>query len=106
MKTLARLGSVALAVVILPGVGAGIALAHCDTVDGPVVTLAKKAVEAMEKKKHAGESVESGRAYVPFLHFVERQYNDATTPVAHGTGDVGGAGRGHPEPLASGKHVH
>jgi len=217
MKNLARLGSVALAVVILSGVGAGIALAHCDTVDGPVVTLAKKAldkgdvtlvlpwvaadqeqeireafelavavrgkgskekdlaeryffetlvrvhregegalftglkpagldlgpaipaadkaletgdpgpmlaliegaihegirkyfVEAMEKKKHAGESVDAGRAYVqayvPFLHFVERLYNDATTPIAHGAGDVGGVGRGHPEPLVSGKHVH
>src|SRR4030067_1008515 len=34
--------------------------------------------EAMERKKHAGESVEAGRAYVqayaPFLHFVERLY--------------------------------
>jgi len=217
MKNLARLGSVALTVVILSGVGAGSSLAHCDTVDGPVVTLAKKAldkgdvtlvlpwveadqekeireafelaiavrgkgtkekdladryffetlvrvhregegapftglkpagldlgpaipaadkaletgdpgpmlaliegtihegilkyfVEAMEKKKHAGESVDAGRAYVqayvPFLHFVERLYNDATTSIAHGAGDVGGAGHGHPEPLASGKHVH
>lgn len=217
MKTLARLGSVASAVVILFGAGPGSALAHCDTVDGPVVTLAKKAldkgdvtlvlpwvaadqekeirdafdlavavrgkgdkekdladryfletlvrvhregegapftglkpagldmgpaipaadkaletgdpgpllvliegtiregmhkhfVEAMEKKKRAGESVEAGRAYVqayvPFLHFVERLYNDATTPIAHGAGDVGGAGRGHPEPVVSGKHVH
>jgi len=217
MKNLARLGSVALAVVILSWVGAGSALAHCDTMDGPVVTLAKKAldkgdvtlilpwvaadqekeireafdlavavrgkgtkeealadryffetlvrvhregegapftglkpvglnlgpaipaadkaletgdpgtmlaliegkihegihkyyVEAMEKKNHAGESVEAGRAYVqayvPFLHFVERLYNDATTPIAHGAGDVGGAGHGHPEPVVSGKHVH
>lgn len=217
MKNLARLGSVALTVVILSGVGAGSALAHCDTVDGPVVTLAKKAldkgdvtlvlpwvaadqeeeireafelavavrgkgakekdladryffetlvrvhregegapftglkpagldpgpaipaadkaletgdpgpllsliggtiregmrkhfVEAMEKRKHAGESVEAGRAYVhayvPFLHFVERLYNDAITPIAHGEEDVGGAGRGYPEPVASGIHVH
>jgi len=100
----ARPGSVALAVVILSGVGAGSALAHCDTVDGPVVTLAKKAVEAMEKKKHTGESVESGRAYVqvyvPFLHFVERLYNDATTPIAHGAGDVGGKDTGTPNPLS------
>lgn len=67
-------------------------------------------VEAMEKKKHAGESVEAGRAYVqayvPFLHFVERLYNDATTPIAHGAGDVGGARPGHPEPAAAGKHAH
>jgi hypothetical protein len=67
-------------------------------------------VEAMEKKKHAGESVEAGRvyvqAYVPYLHFVERLYADATTPIAHGAGDVGGAGQGHPEPAAGGKHAH
>jgi Family of unknown function (DUF6448) len=217
MKHLARLGSVALAVAILSGVAAGSALAHCDTMDGPVVTLAKRAldrgdvtlvlpwvaagqekeireafdlavavrgkgpkekdladryfletlvrvhregegapftglksagldmgpaipaadkaletgdpgpmlalvegtvregvhkyyVEAMEKKKHAGESVEAGRAYVqayvPFLHFVERLYNDAITPIDHGAGDVGGAGHRHPEPAVSGNHVH
>jgi hypothetical protein len=104
MKNLARLGSIALTVVILAGVGAGSALAHCDTVDGPVVTLAKKAVEAMEKKKHTGESVESGRAYVqayvPFLHFVERLYNDATMPIAHGAGDVGGQDTGTPNSLS------
>jgi len=45
-------------------------------------------MEAMEKKAHAGESVEAGRAYVqayvPYLHFVERLYLDASTPVAHG----------------------
>jgi hypothetical protein len=43
---------------------------------------------AKEKKAHAGESVEAGRAYVqayvPYLHFVERLYLDASTPVAHG----------------------
>jgi hypothetical protein len=67
-------------------------------------------VEAMEKKKHAGESVEAGRAfvqaYVPFLHFVERLYTDATTPIAHGAGDVGKADHGHPEPDAGGEHAH
>lgn len=45
-------------------------------------------MEAMERKAHAGESVEAGRAYVqayvPYLHFVERLYLDASTPVAHG----------------------
>jgi len=217
MKHLARFVSVALAVAILSVVAAGSALAHCDTMDGPVVTLAKRAldrgdvtlvlpwvaadqekeireafelaiavrgkgtmekdladryfletlvrvhregegapftglksagldmgpaipaadkaletgdpgpmlalvegtiregilkyfVEAMEKKKRAGESVEAGRAYVqayvPFLHFVERLYNDASTPIDHGAGDVGGAGDRHPEPAVSGKHVH
>lgn len=45
-------------------------------------------MEAKEKKEHVGESVEAGRAYVqayvPYLHFVERLYLDASTPVAHG----------------------
>ncbi|OGP34116.1 MAG: hypothetical protein A2X88_10785 [Deltaproteobacteria bacterium GWC2_65_14] len=217
MKCLAKLGGAAAAVIILTMAWAGSALAHCDTMDGPVVTLAKKAldkgdvnlllpwvakekegeireafdlvsavrgkgpkeneladryffetlvrvhregegapytglkpagldlgpaipaadkaletgnpkpllalieekihggihkyyVEAMERKKHAGDSVEAGRAYVgayvPFLHFVERLYVDATTPIAHGAGDVGGAGPGHPEPAVAGKHAH
>src|SRR5512139_401486 len=62
-------------------------------------------VEAREKKAHAGESVEAGRAYVqayvPYLHFVERLYNDAVTPIAHGAGEGGHAGpAGHPEPHA------
>ena len=64
----------------------------------------------MERKKHAGESVEAGRAYVqayvPFLHFVERLYVDATTPIAHGAGDVGGGPHRHPEPAPAGKHAH
>ena len=217
MNGLAGIGGVTAAIIILAGISTGSALAHCDTMDGPVVTLAKKALEkgdvtlvlpwvakekegeikeafelvsavrgkgpkekeladryffetlvrvhregegapftglkpagldlgpvipeadkaletgnpkplltlientthegihkyymeAMEKKKHAGESVEAGRAYVqayvPYLHFVERLYADATTPIAHGAGDVGGARPGHPEPAAAGKHVH
>lgn len=67
-------------------------------------------VEAMEKRKHAGESVEAGRAYVAayvtFLHFVERLYVDAATPVAHGAGDVGGGEHAHPEPPAAGRKRH
>ena len=67
-------------------------------------------VETMEKRKHAGESVEAGRAYVqayvPYLHFVERLYTDATTPIAHGAGDVGSAEYGHPEPAETKKHAH
>jgi len=55
--------------------------------------------EARERKSHAKESVEAGRAYVqayvPYLHFVERLYNDAVTPIAHGAGEGG-----HPEPHA------
>lgn len=67
-------------------------------------------VEAMEKRKHAGESVAAGRAYVQayvlYVHFVERLYKDATTPIAHGAGDVGDAGHGHPGPADAGKHAH
>lgn len=48
-------------------------------------------VEAREKKARSGDSVEAGRAYVnayvPYLHFVERLYEDATTPIAHGAGE-------------------
>jgi len=61
--------------------------------------------EARERRAHAKESVEAGRAYVqayvPYLHFVERLYNDAITPIAHGAGDVGRGGKaGHAEPHA------
>lgn len=59
-------------------------------------------VEAREKRTHAGESVEAGRefvhAYVPYIHFMERLYEDATTPVAHGAGEGTHAMAGHPEP--------
>ena len=38
-------------------------------------------------KKHAGESVEAGRqyadAYVKYVHYVEKLYDDATTKTAH-----------------------
>jgi hypothetical protein len=65
-------------------------------------------MEAKEKKAHAGESVEAGRAYVqayvPYLHFVERLYLDASTPVAHGaeagTHDV------RMEPGTAAEHKH
>ncbi|RJP18947.1 MAG: hypothetical protein C4529_11820 [Deltaproteobacteria bacterium] len=69
--------------------------------------------EARERKEHAGHNVEAGRAYVqayvPYLHFVERLYNDATTPIAHGTGEGGHAGEGHPadgKPAAAPAHGH
>ncbi len=71
-------------------------------------------VEAMERKAHAGESVEAGRAYVqayvPYLHFVERLYADATTPIAHGAGE--GSHEAHGEagrpdaPAEAPKHAH
>ena len=67
--------------------------------------------EAKERKAHAGESVEAGRAYVqayvPYLHFVERLYNDAATPIAHGAAEGGHGTQGHPEPEATEpKHAH
>ncbi len=66
--------------------------------------------EAMERKKHAGESVEAGRAYVgayvPFLHFVERLYADASTPIAHGAGEGGREPHPEPGPAAAPGHAH
>ncbi len=71
--------------------------------------IRKYYAEAREKKAHAGESVEAGRAYVqayvPYLHFVERLYADATTPIAHGTGEGAREAPRHPEP-AAGKPEH
>ena len=65
-------------------------------------------MEAKERKAHAGDSVEAGRAYVqayvPYLHFVERLYNDASTPVAHGAGE--GAHDAHVKPAAEAEHKH
>lgn len=65
-------------------------------------------LKAMEEKKHAGESVATGRAYVqayvPFLHFVERLYVDASTPIAHSAGDIGEEMHAHPEPVATQTH--
>jgi hypothetical protein len=68
-------------------------------------------MEAKERKAHAGESVEAGRAYVqayvPYLHFVERLYADATTPIAHGSGEGTHPAAGHPEPSAPpAEHKH
>jgi len=49
---------------------------------------------ARERRSHAKESVEAGRAYVeayvPYLHFVERLYNDALPrlPTVAAKGDM------------------
>jgi hypothetical protein len=44
----------------------------------------------MEAKKHSDETVADGRkyvrAYVEFIHYVERIHESATTPAAHGAG--------------------
>jgi hypothetical protein len=64
--------------------------------------------EAAEKKAHAGESVKAGRAYVqayvPYLHFVERLYLDASTPVTHGGEE--GTHDARLEQGSAGKHKH
>ncbi|MGE5189337.1 MAG: DUF6448 family protein [Gemmatimonadota bacterium] len=67
--------------------------------------------EARERKAHAGESVEAGRsyvqAYVPYLHFVERLYESATTPIAHGREE--GAHEAHGDagqPAGGPEHAH
>jgi len=41
---------------------------------------------------------------VPFLHFVERLYVDASTPIAHSAGDIGEEMHAHPEPVATQTH--
>jgi hypothetical protein len=47
----------------------------------------KRFHHALETKKHADESVEAGRefveAYVEFVHYVERLYDDAVTSTGH-----------------------
>ncbi len=217
MKTIGGIGGIAAAVVIFITASAGNALAHCDTLDGPVVTLARQALEkkdvtivlpwvaadreaeirkafdmavevrgkgpkereladtyffetlvrvhragegapytglkpagldpgpaipaadkaletgdpkpllalinekvnegvhkyymeAKEGKVHAGESVEAGRvyvqAYVPYLHFVERLYGDAATPIVHGAGEETRGKSGHPETTSIEEHSH
>ena len=83
-----------------------------DLINGKVHEgIHKYYTEAKERKAHAGESVEAGRAYVqayvPYLHFVERLYNDAVTPIAHGTGEGAHEAHGHPEPAAvEPEHAH
>ena len=157
-KTAKRSGisGVAAAVIILLISTAGSALAHCDTMDVPVISQARQAletgdvkivlpwvaadkekgiweafdkevavrgkgpkektlairyifeplvrvhVEAREKQAHADKSVEAGRAYVRayvlYLHFMERFYNDPVTPISHGAGEEGHArSASHPE---------
>lgn len=66
--------------------------------------------EARERKAHSGDSVEAGRAYVqayvPYLHFVERIYIDASTPVTHGGEEGTHDPRLKPGEPAEHKHAH
>jgi len=65
-------------------------------------------MEAKERKALAGESVEAGRAYVaayvPYLHFVERLYLDASTPITHGEEE--GTHDARMKPGAAAEHKH
>ncbi len=49
--------------------------------------IRRRFTEALEKKRHAEESVAAGRefvrSYVEFTHYVERLHTDATSPAAH-----------------------
>ena len=53
----------------------------------------------MKVKKHVGESVESGReyaeAYVRYVHYVEKLYDDATVKTAHHSHDAPAAKHEH-----------
>ena len=53
----------------------------------------------MKVKKHVGESVESGReyaeAYVRYVHYVEKLYDDATAKTAHHSHDAPAAKHEH-----------
>ncbi len=67
--------------------------------------------EARQKKLHAADSVEAGRAYVnayvPYVHFVERLYEAATTPIAHGAAEgTHGEGPGHVSTAPPTEHKH
>jgi hypothetical protein len=49
--------------------------------------IKKRFAQAVEAKRHAGDSVEAGRefveAYVEFVHYVERLHQDAAGQAAH-----------------------
>jgi hypothetical protein len=113
MKLLSGIGSIAAVIILVLGT-AGSALAHCDTLDGPVINLARQALAKGDVKivlPWVAADKEAGRAYVqayvPYLHFVERLYADATTPIAHGSGEGPHPAAGHPEPAApAAEHKH
>ncbi len=59
--------------------------------DSAVDGLRKRFQRAAEARKHMGGSVEAGReyvkAYVEYVHYAERLYNDATAGHAHGAAE-------------------
>lgn len=52
--------------------------------------IRERFLEAVEKNRHAGETVQNGRAYVAsyveFIHYVERLAEAAASPAAHAHG--------------------
>lgn len=65
---------------------------------------------AVAKKEHAEESVEAGRdyvrAYVSYVHYVERLYHDASLSIAHDAEVVGEREPARPGPTAAPTHGH
>ncbi len=61
--------------------------------------IRERFTRTLEKKRHAGESVEAGRefveAYVDFTHYVERLHLNASGPLEHGKETQGGAAHKH-----------
>lgn|GEM_PF-1876839 len=79
MKALTGIGSVAAVVIILGLATAGNALAHCDTLDGPVVNLARQALAKGDVKiilpwVAADKALETGD---PVAHGGEEGTHDA-----------------------------
>lgn len=70
--------------------------------DASAAGIRERFRHAVESKKHADESVDAGReyveAYVEYVHYVERLYDDA----------IGKAGnhQGHGEAVPDGGHMH
>jgi hypothetical protein len=61
--------------------------------DQAAAGLRERYQRVAEAKKHAGESVEAGRryvaAYVEFVHYAERLYDDAARSAGHDHGAAG-----------------
>jgi len=67
--------------------------------DAAAKGIRERFAHALETKKHADESIESGRkfvaAYVEFTHYVERLHTDAAGPSGHSVGPKKSEAEGH-----------
>jgi hypothetical protein len=92
------IGSVAALIMILMLATAGNALAHCDTLDGPVVSLAKQALEKGDVK-----------IILPWVAADKegeiREAFDLAATV-RGKGGHEGHAAPHPEPVSGAPHGH